>query len=80
MKTKIDSSLKRPLTVECPVCMEDVKPPMRLRHCGEGEIITYTTIMTITITTITIITIITTITIITITLISILILTIMMTR
>ena len=42
---------------------------MRLRHCGEGEIITYTTIMTITITTITIITI---------TLISIL--TIMMTR
>ena len=72
MKTKIDSSLKRPLTVECPVCMEEVKPPMRLRHCGEGEIITYTTIMTITITTITIITIIT------ITLISIL--TIMMTR
>ena len=72
MKTKIDSSLKRPLTVECPVCMEEVKPPMRLRHCGEGEIITYTTILTITITTITIIAIIT------ITLISIL--TIMMTR
>jgi len=39
MKTKIDSSLKRPLTVECPVCMEEVKPPMRLRHCGEGHII-----------------------------------------
>jgi len=25
--------------VECPACMEDVKPPMRLKQCGEGHVI-----------------------------------------
>jgi len=25
--------------VECPVCMEDVRPPMRLKECGQGHII-----------------------------------------
>ena len=31
--------LRRPARVECPVCMEEVVPPMRLRQCGEGHII-----------------------------------------
>ena len=34
-----NSSLRRPANVECPVCMEEVKPPMRLRQCGLGHII-----------------------------------------
>ena len=24
--------------LECPVCLEEVRPPMRLRQCGEGHI------------------------------------------
>ena len=34
-----NSSLRRPANVECPVCMEEVRAPMRLRQCGEGHII-----------------------------------------
>lgn len=31
--------LRRPAGVKCPVCMEEVRTPMRLRQCGEGHII-----------------------------------------
>jgi len=30
---------KQPTQVECPVCMEVVRPPMRLKQCGQGHII-----------------------------------------
>jgi len=33
------SALRRCQRVECPVCLEEVKPPMRLRQCGLGHII-----------------------------------------
>merc|ERR1712098_596646 len=26
-------------SIECPVCMEVAKPPMRLKQCGQGHII-----------------------------------------
>jgi len=38
-RTDGNSSLRRAANVECPVCMEEVRAPMRLRQCGEGHII-----------------------------------------
>jgi len=32
-------NLRNILEVECPVCMEVVRPPMRLKQCGQGHII-----------------------------------------
>merc|ERR1719347_690811 len=34
------SQPRPPLDVECPVCMEVARPPMRLRQCGMGHIVT----------------------------------------
>jgi len=33
------SQQRSSLDVECPVCMESVRPPMRLKQCGQGHII-----------------------------------------
>merc|ERR1712013_450742 len=39
-KSRTEQSQPRPsLEVECPVCMEVAKPPMRLKQCGQGHII-----------------------------------------
>merc|ERR1712013_243143 len=39
-KSRTEPSQPRPsLEVECPVCMEVAKPPMRLKQCGQGHII-----------------------------------------
>ena len=41
--TEINNSLRQmrleAVRVECPVCMEDVRPPMRLKHCAQVSII-----------------------------------------
>lgn len=34
-----DSSQSFPPTTECPVCMETLRPPMRLMHCAHGHIV-----------------------------------------